>query len=51
MNNDILVGKIVNTFGIKGEVKILSNFEFKERVFKMTDKIIKFMIILQWLDY
>lgn len=34
MNNDILVGKIVNTFGIKGEVKILSDFEFKERIFK-----------------
>lgn len=30
----IYVGKIVNTHALKGEVRILSNFEFKERVFK-----------------
>lgn len=34
MNNFLLVGKIINTFGIKGEVKILSDFEFKDRIFK-----------------
>ena len=34
MNDFILIGKIVNTHGIKGEVKILSDFEYKERVFK-----------------
>ena len=34
MNNYILVGKIINTFGIKGELKIISNFEYQERVFK-----------------
>ena len=33
MNNYILVGKIINTFGIKGEVKINSDFEYKDRVF------------------
>lgn len=33
MNDYILIGKIVNTFGIKGELKIVSNFEFKTRVF------------------
>ena len=34
MNNYIYVGKIVNTFGIKGELKVISDFEFKERIFK-----------------
>lgn len=34
MNNYLLVGKIINTFGIKGEVKVLSDFEYKERIFK-----------------
>lgn len=33
MNNYILVGKIINTFGIKGELKILSDFEFKKNIF------------------
>lgn len=33
MNNYIEVGKIVNTFGIKGELKIKSNFEYKDRIF------------------
>lgn len=32
--NYIYVGKIVNTHALKGEVRILSNFEYKERVFK-----------------
>ena len=34
MNNYIYVGKIINTFGIKGELKIDSDFEYKDRVFK-----------------
>ena len=29
----IYIGKIVNTHGIKGELRILSDFEFKEKVF------------------
>ena len=29
----IYIGKIVNTHGIKGEVRILSRFDFKEKVF------------------
>ena len=33
MNDYICVGKIINTFGIKGELKIASDFEYKERVF------------------
>lgn len=39
MNNYILVGKIINTFGIKGEVKINSNFEYKDKVFKKDFKL------------
>ena len=39
MNNYLLVGKIINTFGIKGEVKVLSNFEYKEKIFKKDFKI------------
>ena len=30
----IYIGKIVNTFGIKGEVKIISDFYEKDKVFK-----------------
>lgn len=29
----VLIGKIVSTHGIKGEVKLKSNFEFKDKVF------------------
>jgi len=34
MDNYICVGKIINTFGIKGELKIVSDFEYKKRIFK-----------------
>lgn len=30
----VYIGKIVNTHALKGEVRLLSNFEFKDRVFK-----------------
>lgn len=30
----INIGKLVNTHGIKGEVKIISNFKYKDEVFK-----------------
>ena len=30
----IYIGKIVNTHGIKGEVRILSDFKYKDRIFK-----------------
>ena len=33
MEEYIYVGKIVNTHGLKGEVRILSDFEFKNKVF------------------
>lgn len=31
----IYIGKIVNTHGIKGELRILSNFKYKEEIFKV----------------
>lgn len=37
---NVFVGKIVNTHGIKGEIKILSDFELKERVFKVGNTVI-----------
>lgn len=36
----IVIGKYVNTHGIKGEIRIKSNFEYKERVFKVGNEII-----------
>ena len=38
--NKVYVGKVVNTHGIKGEIRILSNFEFKDKVFKVNNKLI-----------
>lgn len=38
--NDVYIGKIVNTHGIKGELRILSDFPFKEKVFKVGNKLI-----------
>ena len=35
----IYIGKIVNTHALKGEVRIISNFEFKSRVFKPNVKL------------
>lgn len=32
--NFIYIGKIVNTHGIKGELRILSDFKYKDKVFK-----------------
>lgn len=37
--NYICIGKIVNTHGIKGELRILSNFKFKETTFLKNNKI------------
>ncbi len=33
MDSYVLIGKIVNTHGIKGELRIISDFELKEKVF------------------
>ena len=35
----IYIGKIVSTHGIKGEIKIISDFDFKEKAFKIGNKI------------
>ena len=35
----VLLGKYVNTHGIKGEIRIKSNFKYKDRVFKKGSKI------------
>lgn len=32
--NYLYIGKMVNTHGIKGEIRIISNFKYKEYVFK-----------------
>lgn len=35
----LLIGKYVKTHGIKGEIKIKSNFKYKNKVFKVGNKI------------
>ena len=35
----VCIGKIVNTHGIKGELRILSDFEYKSRIFKPEKKV------------
>lgn len=36
----VCIGKIVNTHGIKGEIRILSDFEFKDKAFKVNTNVI-----------
>ena len=38
--NKVVLGKYVNTHGIKGEIRIKSNFEYKNKVFKVGNQII-----------
>ena len=38
--NKVVIGKYVNTHGIKGEIRIKSNFKYKDRVFKKGSEII-----------
>ena len=38
--DNIYIGKIVSTHGIKGEVRIISDFEYKDRVFVVGNKLI-----------
>lgn len=35
----VFLGEIVNTHGIKGELRILSDFKFKEEAFKVNNKL------------
>lgn len=39
MGKKLFVGKIVNTFGIKGELKVVSSFEAADRVFMVNNLI------------
>ena len=39
MDEYIYIGKIVNTHGIKGELRLLSNFKYKDKVFLENRKI------------
>ena len=36
----LLIGRFVNTHGIKGEIRIKSNFKYKEKVFRIGNTII-----------
>lgn len=38
--NKVVLGKYVNTHGIKGEIRIKSNFPYKDKVFKKNSEII-----------
>ena len=38
--NKIFIGKVVSTHGIKGEIRILSDFPYKDKVFVINNKII-----------
>lgn len=38
--NKIILGKYVNTHGIKGEIRIKSDFKYKEKVFRIGNNII-----------
>lgn len=38
--NKTIIGKYVNTHGIKGEIRIKSNFKYKDKVFKIGNEII-----------
>lgn len=40
MSKKVYIGKIVSTHGIKGEIKIISDFEYKDRVFVVGKKLI-----------
>ena len=37
----IYLGKFVNTHGLKGEIRIISDFEYKDEVFKIGNSIYK----------
>ena len=38
--DEVYIGKVVGTHGIKGEIRILSDFQFKEKVFVVGKKLI-----------
>lgn len=40
MNEMIYIGKTVSTFGIKGELKVISDFEFCDKAYKVGNKVL-----------
>jgi len=40
MNELVVIGKIVSTFGVKGELKVISDFKYQDRAFKIGSKIL-----------
>ena len=40
MNEMVYIGKTVSTFGIKGELKVISDFEFCDKAYKINNKIL-----------
>ena len=44
MDEFIYLGKIVNTHGIKGELRIISNFKYKEKAFSLKRKLLNILI-------
>lgn len=40
MNEMIYIGKTVSTFGIKGELKVISNFEYCDKAYKVGNKVL-----------
>jgi len=38
--NDVYIGKVVGTHGIKGEIRIISDFPFKDKVFVVGNELI-----------
>ena len=38
--NKVMIGKYTNTHGIKGEIRIKSNFPYKSKVFKVNNELI-----------
>ena len=44
----VYIGKVVNTHGIKGEIRILSHFPYKNKVFIVHHKIIINDLIFSW---
>lgn len=39
MNNYLYIGKIVSTHGIKGELKVISDIDHKDKIFKINNNI------------
>ena len=45
---DIYLGRVITTHGIKGELRIKSTFPYKEKAFKIgnTNKVLKNLVVI-----